>query len=223
MSPWTPINARQVEEKKRAQARSCHWCVILGPLEERRKYGYPEGCCCEDKTQRHKEEEAPVKAETGATVDTEADAEADTDTDSDSDTDSGTDSDSEATMRASPEVLPQAAPRRPVVNKWAGRTSKVNNRKTCTRCNGKEYNMSNFKDHEKVHYLEDNGVPARFPCDGCKEPGKCRVARYPQRLGTYACISCLRSHKPCGFNKVKAKKHDKCKPGVHPALLRPIN
>ncbi|KAF5706107.1 hypothetical protein FGLOB1_7622 [Fusarium globosum] len=211
MSPWTPINARQVEEKKRAQARRCHWCVILGSLEERRKYGYPEGCCCEDKTQHHKEEEAPVKAETGVTVNTDADADADADTDS------------EATMRASPEVLPQAAASPPVVNKRAGRTNKVNNRKTCTRCNGKEYNMSNFKDHEKVHYLEDNGVPARFLCNSCKETGKCRVARYPQRLGTYACISCLRSHKPCGFNKVKAKKHERCKPGVHPALLRPIN
>ncbi|KAI1015668.1 hypothetical protein LB503_009865 [Fusarium chuoi] len=218
MSPWTPINARQVGEEKRVHARRCYMCVVMVPLGEPCTHFYkgcPEGSRCEDKMQREKEGGDAVKPDTEATTMADSEAEADSDTDSDSD--------SEATMRASPEVLPQAAARRPVVNKRAGRTNKVNNRKTCTRCNGKEYNMSNFKDHEKVHYLEDNGVPARFPCDGCKEPGKCRVARYPRRLGTYACISCLRSHKPCGFNKVKAKKHEKCKPGVHPALLRPIN
>ncbi|CCT70777.1 uncharacterized protein FFUJ_06346 [Fusarium fujikuroi IMI 58289] len=144
MSPWTPINARQVEEEKRAQARRCYMCVVMVPLGEPCTHfdkGYPEGSRCDDKTQREKEGEDGIKPETKATAMA----------------DSVSDTDSEATMRASPEVLPQAAARPPVVNKRAGRTNKVNNRKTCTRCNGKEYNMSNFKDHEKVHYLEDNG------------------------------------------------------------------
>ncbi|KAF4443462.1 hypothetical protein FACUT_1279 [Fusarium acutatum] len=201
MSSFTPINAREVEEKKRAQARRCYWCVVMGSLEERCKHWdkpYEQDCRCDDEMHRDKKEDAAVKAETKTTV------------------------------KAEHEAPAQPASERPIVEERASVASssstssgKVNNRKTCSRCNGKEYNISNFKDHNKVHFLEDNGVPARFPCNCCKA-GKCIVARCPKDLETYSCISCLRSHRQCNFSLLKAAKREKCKPGVHPALLRPI-
>ncbi|KAF4499323.1 hypothetical protein FAGAP_4479 [Fusarium agapanthi] len=98
MSSFTPINARQVEEKK-----------------------------------RDKEDEAAFKAETEATIEAET----------------------EATVEAEHEAPAQATAERPTVEERA--SSKVNNIKTCSRCNGKEYNMSNFGDHIKVHVLEEHG------------------------------------------------------------------
>ncbi|KAF5981353.1 hypothetical protein FCOIX_4248 [Fusarium coicis] len=125
---------------------------------------------------------------------------------------------------------------RPVVEKEAGvgssgstnstrststiNSGKVNNRKTCAICN-REYNMSNFRDHMKIHYLEAHGVAACAPCKCCKA-GKCIVARSPKEIETYACISCLKSHRTCSFNELKTKKGEKCKPGTHPAILHPI-
>ncbi|KAF5684928.1 hypothetical protein FDENT_6499 [Fusarium denticulatum] len=138
----------------------------------------------------------------------------------------------EATAQSEHEAPARPAAERPVVEKRASvgsssstraitNSGKVNNRKTCSRCNGKKYNMSNFKDHNKVHFLEDHGVTARFPCSCCKA-GKCIVARCPKDIETYACIGCLKSHRQCSFNGLKTKKRKKCKPGAHPALLRPI-
>ncbi|KAF5553349.1 hypothetical protein FMEXI_2483 [Fusarium mexicanum] len=114
MSSFTPINARQVEEKKRAQARQRYWWD-------------------EDETKRNKEEEAAVKAETEATVAVET----------------------KAIVEAEHKAPAQAAAERPIVEERA--RGKANNMKTCSRCNGKEYNMSNFGDHIKVHVLEENG------------------------------------------------------------------
>ncbi|KAF5531834.1 hypothetical protein FPHYL_13858 [Fusarium phyllophilum] len=213
MSSFTPINARQMEEKRRPQAKRCYWCVVMGSLEERCEYWdrpYEKGRRCDDEMHHDKKEDAAVEAETKATMEEET----------------------QATVKAEHEAPAQPAAERPVVEERASVASssgsssssnKVNNRKTCARCNGKEYNMSNFKDHNKVHFLEDHGVPARFPCNGCKEPGKCIVARCPKHIETYACINCLKSHRQCSFNGLKAERREKCKPGVHPALLRPVS
>ncbi|EWG38650.1 hypothetical protein FVEG_01823 [Fusarium verticillioides 7600] len=99
-------------------------------------------------------------------------------------------------------------------------SGKVNNRKICAICN-REYNMSNFRDHMKIHYLEAHGVAACVPCQCCKA-GQCIVARSPTEIETYACISCLKSHRTCSLNELKTKKGEKCKPGTHPALLHPV-
>ncbi|ENH62088.1 hypothetical protein FOC1_g10015046 [Fusarium oxysporum f. sp. cubense race 1] len=121
----------------------------------------------------------------------------------------------------------QAAAEPPVVEERASmervsRSGKVNNRKTCPICSGKEYNMSNFTDHMKVHRLEVLGVRARHPCECCKDPRKCLVAPIPLNIETYSCICCLRAHKKCSFNGLKGRG-EKCKPGVHPALERRID
>ncbi|KAF5611175.1 uncharacterized protein FSUBG_2454 [Fusarium subglutinans] len=128
MSSFTPINARQVEEKKRARARQCYWCVVMKPLEElcTHRDNPDEQCCCDDyEIKRSKEEESAVQAETEDTVGAEHEAPA------------------------------QATAERPIVKERA--RGKANNKKTCSRCNGKKYNMSNFADHIKVHALEENG------------------------------------------------------------------
>ncbi|KAF5598962.1 hypothetical protein FPCIR_2608 [Fusarium pseudocircinatum] len=167
MPSFTPINARQLEEKRCAPYRRCYFCVVMGSEEEPCKHA-----------------ERPV-------VDKRASVGSSSSTNSTSST---------------PTII---------------NSGKVNNRKACSRCNGKEYNMSNFRDHNKVHFLEDHGAIARVPC-GCCEAGKCIVARSPMDIETYACMSCLKSHRQCSFNGLKTKEHKKCKPGAHPALLRPI-
>ncbi|KAF5972455.1 hypothetical protein FBULB1_8739 [Fusarium bulbicola] len=144
MSSFTPINARQVEEKKRAQARQCYWCVVTEPLEEpcTHRVNSDGQCCCDDyEIKRSKEEEAAVKADTEATVE--------------ADTEDTVEADTEDTVEAEHEAPAQAAAERPIVKERA--RGKANNMKTCSRCNGKEYNMSNFADHSKVHVLEENG------------------------------------------------------------------
>ncbi|KAF5254189.1 hypothetical protein FANTH_1071 [Fusarium anthophilum] len=136
MSSFTPINAQQVEEKKRAQARQCYWCVVKESLEEpcTHRDNPDEHSCCDDyEIKRSEEEEAAVKAETEATAEAKM----------------------EDTVGAEHKAPAQPAAERPIVEERA--RGKANNMKTCSRCNGKEYNMSNFADHNKVHVLEENG------------------------------------------------------------------
>ncbi|KAI7762326.1 hypothetical protein LZL87_006721 [Fusarium oxysporum] len=199
MSCFTPINAQEVEEK-RAQAKRCYWCVVMGSVEEecpkRAEEADLQHCHGDDEMQLCEEEDAAVQEET------------------------------EATFQAGNEAPAQAAAEPPVVEERASvervsSSGKVNNRRTCPICSGKEYNMSNFTDHMKVHRLEMMGLQALHPCKCCKNPRKCLVAPIPLDIETYSCICCLRAHKKCSFNGLK-KPGDKCKPGVHPALERRI-
>ncbi|KAF5665131.1 hypothetical protein FCIRC_10653 [Fusarium circinatum] len=184
MSSFTPINARQVEEKKRAQARQCYWCVVMKPLGEpcTDRDNPDEQCCCDDcEIKRSKEEESAVQAETEATsgADTEATSgaetedtvkaetedtvkaetedtvKAETEDTVKAETEDTVKAETEDTVRAEHEAPSQAAAERPIVEERA--RGKASNKKTCSRCNGKEYNMSNFADHIKVHALEENG------------------------------------------------------------------
>ncbi|EWY88039.1 hypothetical protein FOYG_09401 [Fusarium oxysporum NRRL 32931] len=200
MSRFTPVNAHEVQEK-RAQARRCYWCVVTGSVEECCKHAEEADAdlqhCQGDDEMQLCEEEAAVQEET------------------------------EGTVQAKNEAPSQAAAEPPVVEERASmervsRSGKVNNRKTCPICSGKEYNMSNFTDHMKVHRLEVLGVRARHPCECCKDPRKCLVAPIPLDIETYSCICCLRAHKKCSFNGLK-RRGEKCKPGVHPALERRID
>ncbi|KAG5754603.1 hypothetical protein H9Q70_002795 [Fusarium xylarioides] len=212
MSSFTPINARQMEEKRRTQAKRCYWCVVRGSLEEPCEHwdrSYGKGRRCDDEMHHDKKEDTAVEAETKVSVKPETEATAKEETEPTVEERVSVESSSSTSSTSSTRTITSSV--------------KVNNRKTCSRCNGKEYNMSNFKDHNKVHFLEDHGVPARFPCNCCKEPGKCIVARCPKNIETYACISCLKSHRQCSFNGLKAERREKCKPGLHPALLRPVS
>ncbi|KAF5710239.1 hypothetical protein FMUND_9604 [Fusarium mundagurra] len=238
MSSFTPINA---------QPRESYWSVVMGSSEERCKHcdmAYSLGCRCDDEMKLKKEEEAAEKAEIEAikagteaiikerkavrkkrkAIVKENEAMAKKKATVKEETEAAAQSDHEAPARAAPKrpVVQERASVKKANAKRVGSSSKVNNSMPCSRCNGKEYNKSNIRDHNKVHFLEDEGVQAVFPCKCCKTTSKCIVARYPERIETYACQSCLRSHKQCSFNGLKATRYEPCKPGEHPALLRRI-
>ncbi|KAH7265426.1 uncharacterized protein BKA55DRAFT_734705 [Fusarium redolens] len=200
MPCWSPINAKQVAEKRAQVESNLFWKTAMrvetqySESPEEVEEGYLQHCR-DVKEKRRKEEEAVSQAET------------------------------EAAAQAA--VEPPAAGEKVEVEK-VSRRGKVNNWRECLICTsrgkkgeGKKYNMSNFSDHIKVHKLEEGGgmgEQARHPCTSCKDARQCRVARRPQAIRTYACMCCLRAHKCCSFNIFK-KGGNKCKDQVHPALL----
>ncbi|KAF9762838.1 hypothetical protein IL306_003306 [Fusarium sp. DS 682] len=121
---------------------------------------------------------------------------------------------------AKPASEPAAEPTSEPAARPAATKKKTNAKavKQCDTCH-QYFSMSNLADHKKVHRLK-NGLGARAlrPCEGCKNhPDECIVSRIPGDINTYACMSCLKSHKACDFNKACHGR-----PGgndVHPALI----
>ncbi|KAL3600219.1 hypothetical protein FPOAC2_04452 [Fusarium poae] len=91
-------------------------------------------------------------------------------------------------------------------------------KKLCSECRH-EFSYKNYADHVKCHALEgDEGAPAK-PCKQCRtHPEMCRVAINPKRMGTYACVCCIKGHKSCEHTAHKVRGGDGG-PDRHPMLL----
>ncbi|KAF4449069.1 hypothetical protein F53441_7613 [Fusarium austroafricanum] len=116
---------------------------------------------------------------------------------------------------AQPAAPAQAAPQR---------RSTAGEKTICSLCK-KEWSTRSFADHTKVHKLEGSGEGAQAlrPCTRCKDPSKCRVAKRPKELGTYARMCCLKNHRACSFKDygraADMATGDKWIHVTHPALV----